>query len=393
MVVNVNGTSTFTIRLPLIDPDTGDWKSGLAGTILSGEAKITYRESSGPSWTTQNASSVTEIGTSGLYVFTFSGGLTNLVTSEYGVLSVIDATATKAWKDTGINIDFNNNISVINDIYTDTQNIVGDLPTVGPIASQGDVQALQNNTKLRISISPCIQIPETGDNAIPVDVFFYDSDGVLTDPDSNEIAINAYAVNAGTSKNSFYDDSGLTSGSTSSTTFTPNYYKMVRLSIGSYKIYYKMESTETPDYWTFTVKLKENTNDIAGSVNIQVVTQLDTIELEDNVTNRTIIAKSLKTEDVSGISEVSGSVYKDLNDQLSQIVGKLPSGSISGLDLSTTIDGVTVEKILELSMAMMDGRILKDSPNPGDLTFFRRDNSTILTITRTTETERTRIAP
>lgn len=73
------------------------------------------------------------------------------------------------------------------------------------------------------------------------------------------------------------------------------------------------------------------------------------------------------------------------------IVAKLPSGIISDLDLATVIDGITLEESIELVQAMVDGRILKDTPEIGDLTFYKRDNSTILTITRTTDTERIRL--
>ena len=73
------------------------------------------------------------------------------------------------------------------------------------------------------------------------------------------------------------------------------------------------------------------------------------------------------------------------------IVAKLPTGQISDLALSTLVDGIPLGTIQELLMAMMDGRILKDDPEVGDLTFYKRDNSTILTITRSTETERTRV--
>lgn len=121
--------------------------------------------------------------------------------------------------------------------------------------------------------------------------------------------------------------------------------------------------------------------------------------------NATLSLKKLDIENDSGdaISAVSsggdgngmvltgnGSGQGIKTDEIDAILAKLPSGTISDLDLTTVIDGITLEHILELSMAMVDGRVRKDYPETGDLTFYKRDNTTILTVTSSTDSERTR---
>lgn len=63
--------------------------------------------------------------------------------------------------------------------------------------------------------------------------------------------------------------------------------------------------------------------------------------------------------------------------------------------LDTLIDGVTVEHIHELLMAMANGRFKKDTPTTDDITFYKRDNSTPLTVVHVDDQtgERTRLSP
>lgn len=71
------------------------------------------------------------------------------------------------------------------------------------------------------------------------------------------------------------------------------------------------------------------------------------------------------------------------------IVSKLPS---SGLIFSSdeTIDGETASYIFELMMAIANGRYAIDVPASNKVTFYKRDNTTPLTIVSLTNTERTR---
>jgi len=74
------------------------------------------------------------------------------------------------------------------------------------------------------------------------------------------------------------------------------------------------------------------------------------------------------------------------------IVSKLPSGTISDYDPAIeTVEGVTHNAILELVMAMVNGRFRKDFPAAGQVTFYKRDNVTVLFTVNVSTSERTRV--
>jgi len=73
------------------------------------------------------------------------------------------------------------------------------------------------------------------------------------------------------------------------------------------------------------------------------------------------------------------------------VVAKLPSGDLSDFQLIDTVDGITIQTILEFIMAMANGRYLIDYPSSGNITFYKRDNSTVLFTVNRTTTERTRL--
>jgi len=62
--------------------------------------------------------------------------------------------------------------------------------------------------------------------------------------------------------------------------------------------------------------------------------------------------------------------------------------------LDTLIDGISVETVYELLMAMVNGRFAKGVPTIGDITFYKRDNVTPLTVVNVDENtgERTRLS-
>lgn len=282
----------------------------------------------------------------------------------------------------------------LNDILADTDEIQQVTPAT-VIATQADVQALGNNTKARISVADPIQIPTSGDLIFPVDFYFYDSAGagVLTDPDANEVAIQIRAINQALFRTALFDDEGATTGATASTTFT-GFWKLNRLGTGRYQTFYKLPSSETADQWQLKFQLEETAVLLEYTQNIGIVVNAAAIELADTTTNRTIIAKSLKVENVGGDADVAGSIYTDLIDPQNQIVAKLPAGTISDL-ATTTVTGQssTLGESLELVKAMVNNRQVKDQPAPGDLTLYKDDSTTILTEVKITTTDRTRITP
>ena len=86
--------------------------------------------------------------------------------------------------------------------------------------------------------------------------------------------------------------------------------------------------------------------------------------------------------------------------QNTDISGRIPASLQSGrmksnidaIGDSNTVDGVTLTIWAELIQAMVNGRFKKDTPSVGQITFYKRDNSTVLTIVSTSDTERTRIS-
>lgn len=76
--------------------------------------------------------------------------------------------------------------------------------------------------------------------------------------------------------------------------------------------------------------------------------------------------------------------------EIDAIVAKLPAGTISDLALTDQVDGVTLFNIYELTMAMVNGRFELDTPSAGKITFYKRDNTTILTTVTVSAVNRTR---
>jgi hypothetical protein len=206
----------------------------------------------------------------------------------------------------------------IDSILADTNEIqtalpAGANPDSTKISSKLDILNVQNNTRIRLSVPSPVQIPETGDLVLPICADFQDTNGNPEDPDVNEIAVYLRAINAGVDKDGFlYDDEATTIPATASTTFTPSYWKLLRVSQGRYVTYLKLPFTENPDQWMFTFKLKESTVEFSYCANMQLVETLTTIDLADTVATRQVIAKALKVEDVAGESSVVGSVYEIL---------------------------------------------------------------------------------
>jgi hypothetical protein len=58
--------------------------------------------------------------------------------------------------------------------------------------------------------------------------------------------------------------------------------------------------------------------------------------------------------------------------------------------LDSEIDTIPISEVLELVMAMVNGRFVKDDPEPGQITFYKRDDITPLFTVAVTETERER---
>ena len=280
-------------------------------------------------------------------------------------------------------------------IKGDTTAIVNKLPITGLIAGQNDVLNIQNNTFLSMGIPASAIIPSVPSSSkiVPITIQLRDEIGNPEDPDNNEISIQARFVNAGAYSSQFYNNEAGSVAATASTIFTPSYYKTIKDSTGVYKLYFKLRDTDQPDFILFTIAYKEGgvTNIYTRSMTISY-DAIGNAVLSDSVENRTIIAKALKNIDVSATAVETGSIMAKLVADLTFLIGKMPSGTVSDFGKTTLIDGTTVEMILQLIMAMVDGKIIKDSPEAGDLTIFKRDGTTVLTVTRSTDSERNRVS-
>jgi hypothetical protein len=71
--------------------------------------------------------------------------------------------------------------------------------------------------------------------------------------------------------------------------------------------------------------------------------------------------------------------------------GRMKS-NIDAIGDSATVDGVALSVWAELMQAMMNGRFKKNFPVAGQVTFYKRDNTTVLSVVNVTDTERTRIS-
>ena len=66
------------------------------------------------------------------------------------------------------------------------------------------------------------------------------------------------------------------------------------------------------------------------------------------------------------------------------------TGGASGDGLYTVIDGEPLSYIHELQMARVNGKYSVDVPGSGDVTMFKRNNTTPLTVVNVTPSGRTR---
>jgi hypothetical protein len=187
-----------------------------------------------------------------------------------------------------------------------------------------EIGGIQNNTRFVCSVPVNLRIPDSSYLVYMFHAMFYALDGSPLDPDSNEMAIRLRNV-AGTEKTALYDDAVVTIPSTASITFS-NYYKMVRVGIGHYDIYYKLVSTETIDQWIidFAMNISAVQFDYTRTT-LVVLEEPGVATLADSNTNKTIIAKAMKDQNVSSTTAITGSVEKDIltNPKFDEIVADL----------------------------------------------------------------------
>lgn len=290
--------------------------------------------------------------------------------------------------------------------------IYNKLPVAGLIASQISVDSIQNNTRFVSAIPASVLIPEAGDLIYKITGYFYNTQGGMEDPDSNEFAVKLRAVQGAVNKTNFFDDEAGTVPSSVSGTFGAPYYDMIRESQGIYSIYYKLPSTETPDQWTAEFKCKENTVDLAYTRNtVLFETEPGTATLAPTDANRLVIAEAIKNFDSSGVSLGADSIQKGIKDEIDGNETKIDTAisdiagvqsTADGIDAQTSkiqfsatdkvkvdieevnalsdADGVSFNKSIQLSNGMVNGKLRENTPVAGQVTMYKRDNNSALTV-------------
>lgn len=76
------------------------------------------------------------------------------------------------------------------------------------------------------------------------------------------------------------------------------------------------------------------------------------------------------------------------------LIGLFPSGIVAAnivqMNGLTTADGMSFNYIMQLIGAAVNGRFKLDTPSDGKITFYKRDNVSVLTVVSVTDIERTR---
>lgn len=103
-----------------------------------------------------------------------------------------------------------------------------------------------------------------------------------------------------------------------------------------------------------------------------------------------IIADIAALAAVAALEATSQSILTNVG----AIIAKLPAtGLISNYNpATTTVDGMTYSYIHELVAALTNGRYAMDTPGPCDITFYKRDNLTPLTVVHVAQAGRTRLS-
>jgi len=97
------------------------------------------------------------------------------------------------------------------------------------------------------------------------------------------------------------------------------------------------------------------------------------------------------TEDlISQFAVVTGK-EEEINGLIDTIITKLPNNTISDFSIiNTLVDGMTIEYCFRLFLSLVNGKFIINK-DEGTITFYNRDNQTVLTVVKTTELGRTRL--
>ena len=261
-----------------------------------------------------------------------------------GKLDTVDANVDAVLVDTGTSgvVVNSNTTNGKAEIQAEVNDALLAYDSNGGVAKESSVSDIQNNTRFVTSIPANFLIPDTTPNVYKLVSIFYDADGALEDPDSNELSINLETASGADKNTILYKEYAVTSPLDNSS--ISGFKKLEREELGVYYCYIKISSTETEAQLMYDFKLTEATVGFTYTRSNSVFSESPgTSTLADNTTNKQIIAKSLKERDVSGVSAVSGSVYQDINNNIDANETKIDT-SISKIDVvDANVDSILVD--------------------------------------------------
>lgn len=252
-------------------------------------------------------------------------------------------------------LDALNDVSIA-DVNAQADQALIDYDSSNGVAKEISVLGIQNNTRFVASIAPTFLVPSAGNNIYKVNVNFYDTDGNMEDPDSNDFGVDLETQD-GTDKSALlYKEYALTNALDASG--IGGYGKLVRIAEGQYNCFVKIASTETEIQLVFKFAAVENSVSLFYTrSNNLLETSLGTITLADSAANKDIIAEALKERDVSGTGEVTGSIYKVINDNIDANETKIDTIDtvVDAIKLKTDI--IPADPATETTLATIDGKV------------------------------------
>lgn len=306
-----------------------------------------------------------------LYIYDFAGHLIIDNTCSAGTIKIYGGSGTIINSGTGTTSVKYNNVTLagsgatynipakVNDIDAAVSplaveaNVKGhvddaltDYNTTG-VAKEDSVLAIQNNTNFVASIAAYYLIPAVSANVYKLRVCLYDNDGNMEDPDNSDFALLMETAGA-TSKNALLFKEFACStplGATAVTGLSGTHKKLEKESTGIYFCFVKIASTETVAQFMYDFAIEEAAVlKHFTRTNLVLAEEPGTATLADNTTNADIVAKALKTRDVSATGAVTGSIYADIASYFNVVGLGLTSISNSILGVSLAV-GTVVARI------------------------------------------------
>ena len=215
-------------------------------------------------------------------------------------------------------LDGLNNISAIQ-VNSEVADALSDYNTTG-VAKEASVLSIQNNTSFVASIPAYFLIPASSYNVYKLRVCLYDDAGSMEDPDDSDFGLSVSTQNAVDKNATLFKEFACSTPLGNSGIST--YKKLEKEATGIYFCFIKIASTETVIQIMYDFAILESTVQRNFTrTNMVYETEPGTAELADTTTNADIIAKAMKSRDVSLTSPVTGSIYEGIDTNFIDIKG------------------------------------------------------------------------